>query len=422
MSTKRRTMVLVLIAILAVPGLASAIRKSRLVGRVLDPDGNPISGVAVDVTCPQDQSFHEMETTDKKGVFKVDFEELNVTYKYKFQKAGYQNLMVDQNWSLEGTKRLDFTMTPGQSPTGTAGPPTSTSSPAIDAFNSGVKAFENKDYKKAEALFEEALGHDPEFRQAWGALSVVHLEQGHYQDAVETAEKAIALGSTNDMVLRSRWEAYRNLGDEAKAEQARKDLEQTGRLTEEAKRIYNEGVKLGKAGDQEGAFALFQEAIETDRNLEVALLAVATTGVKIGKYAEAVAAANTILEEDPQNTDAIRIRYHAALSLGDDDVLIDSLVDLAVVEPEIARAGLWKLALDSYDGGDSVQAALRFRKVLEVDPNYPWANYLLGLVLMGEGDNQEAISYLERFIELAPEDPEAPSAQDLVAYLRENQS
>ncbi len=67
------------------------------------------------------------------------------------------------------------------------------------------------------------------------------------------------------------------------------------------------------------------------------------------------------------------------------------------------------------------EAGVRFRKVLEVDPNYPWANYLLGLVLMGEEDNREAISYLERFIQLAPDDPEAPSARDLVEYLSKNQ-
>jgi Flp pilus assembly protein TadD len=41
---------------------------------------------------------------------------------------------------------------------------------------------------------------------------------------------------------------------------------------------------------------------------------------------------------------------------------------------------------------------------------------------MGEGNNQEAIGYLRRFIELAPDDPETPSAKDLVAYLSQNES
>lgn len=422
MKSKRHMIVWLLIAILATPGLASARRKARCVGRVLDPDGNPIQGVAVTVTSPQIPTFQELETTDQKGIFKVDFEEVNVVYKYKFEKAGYQTTFAEQNWGLEGTHRHDFFMPPGETPTGAEGPPASTSNQAIDAFNQGVQAYEKQQYTQAQKLFEEALGHDPELRQAWAALSVVHLAQNHYQEAVETSEKAIELGSTNEIVMRSRWEAYRNLGDEDMAAQARADMEQTGRLAEEAKRIYNEGVAALKAGDEEGAFALFQEAVETDPNLERALLAVATTGTKIGRDEEAIAATNTLLAENPQNEDAIRIRYNAALNLGDEAVLIDALVGLAPFEPAIARAGLWKLALESYDGGDMLEAGKRFRKVLEVDPNYPWANYLLGLVLMGEGDNEEAISYLERFVQLAPDDPEAPSATELVKYLRENPS
>jgi tetratricopeptide (TPR) repeat protein len=422
MKTRQRTVLLILIMILVIPGLASAIRKARLVGRVLDPDGNPIAGVTVTATSPQIEDFHEVEITDKKGVFKFDFEELNVTYEYKFEKAGYQTTREGQNWSLEGTHRDDFVMTPGETPTGTEGPPASTSNKAIGAFNQGVVAYENKDFATAREKFEEALHHDPELRQAWGALSVVQLEQGHYREAAEASEKAIELGSTNEMVLRTRWEAYRNLGDETKAEEARAAMVETGRLAEDAKRVYNEGVHLLKAGDEEGAYAKFQEAVQFDPNLREAQLAVATTALKVEHWAEAEAAAEAILAEDPQDEEAIRIRYNAALGLGDDAILIDSLVDLAPFEPEIARAGLWKLALESYDGGDMVEAGKRFRKVLEVDPNYPWANYLLGLVLMGEGNNQEAIGYLERFIQLAPDDPEAPSARDLITYLRENQS
>jgi Tfp pilus assembly protein PilF len=421
MTSKQRTIVWLLIVILAVPGLVSARRKGRLVGRTVDPEGNPIAGVTVTATSPNIESFWEVETTDKKGVFKVDFEEVGVVYKYKFEKAGYQTLEAEQSWSLEGTKRHDFMMYPGEASMGAAGPPTSTSSAAIQAFNNGVAAFEAQDYATAAAKFEEAVGHDPELRQGWGALSVVLLEQGQHQEAAEAAERAIALGSTDVMVLRSRWEAYRNLGDEAKAAQAQAELEKTGRLAEEAKQVYNEGVQLLKAGDEEGAYANFQKAAELNPNLREAQLAVATTALKIDRHAEAAAAAKAILDENPQDEEALRIRYNAALSIGDDAMILDSLVGLAVIEPTIARDGLWKLALESYDGGDMDRAGERFRKVLEVDPNHPWANYLLGLVLMGEGDNETAISYLERFIQLAPDDPETPSAKDLVEYLRQGE-
>jgi tetratricopeptide (TPR) repeat protein len=422
MNTKQRTIVLFLIVALAVPGLVSAKRMGRLVGSVLDTDHQPITGVTVTSTSPQIPDFREVGITDEKGVFKVDFEEVGVTYQFKFEKAGYVTFDAELNWSLEGTKRNDFTMVQGASPMGDVAVPTSASSPAIAAFNTGVAAFKEKNYADALTRFQEAVDHDPKLRQAWGALSAVQLKLGHNQEAAEAAEKAMALGSTDVMVLQSRWEAYRNLGDEARAAEAQKDFETTGRLAEEAKKVYNEGVQLLKTGDEEGAYAKFQEAAEFDPNLRVAQLAVATTALKVDHNTEAAAAAQAILDENPQDEEAIRIRYNACLALGDDEMLIEALLGLADLEPTIARDGLWRLALESYDGDDMAQSEVRFGKVLEVDPNHPWANYLLGLVLMGEGNNQEAISYLQRFIELAPEDPEAPSARDLVAYLSKNES
>ena len=266
MNTKHRAIIWFLVLILTVPALTFAIRKGRLVGRVVDPEGNPIPGVSVTATSEDVPNFREVETTDKKGVFKLDFEEINVLYKYRFEKVGYQTLKTEQTWRKDGTARHDFTMQPGETSAVGDLPLASTSSPAVLAFNEGVKAFEAKDFASAEAKFEEALGHDPALRQGWAALSVVELEQEHYQETIEAAEKAIALGSTDQLVLRTRWEAYRQLGDEAKAAEAREDLERFGRLTEEAKRIFNEGVRLSKAGDNEGAFAKFQEAVEIDPN------------------------------------------------------------------------------------------------------------------------------------------------------------
>ena len=422
MNSKQRSIVLFLIVALAIPGLVSAKRKGRLVGRVIDPEKNPISGVTVTSTSPNIPDFRETDITDEKGVFKVDFEEVGVLYQFKFEKAGFVTFDAELNWTLEGTKRSDFIMVQGAAPMGGAAAPTSASNPAIDAFNSGAAAFEKKKYQEAKAKFEEAVGHDPEFRQGWGALSAAYLKVGQNAEAADAAEKAMAFGSTDVMVLQARWEAYRNLGDDVKAAEAQQDFEKTGRLAEEAKKVYNEGVQLHKAGDEEGAYAKFQDAVDFDPNLRLAQIAVATTALKIEEYAESAAAAQAVLDENPQDEDAIRINYNACLGLKDDEKLIGALVALAALEPTIARDGLWRLALEAYDSGDAANSQVRFAKVLEVDPNYPWANYLLGLVLMGEGDNQEAISYLERFIQLAPDDPEAPSAKDLVAYLRENQS
>ncbi len=122
---------------------------------------------------------------------------------------------------------------------------------------------------------------------------------GHNQEAAESAEKAIALGSKDEAILTARWQAYKNLKDDAKTAAALKDLEAFGRRTEEAKKLHNEGVALVKAGDSAGAFAKFQEALNLDPNLRPSLVGLATAGLKLGRNAEAATAAETILKADP---------------------------------------------------------------------------------------------------------------------------
>jgi len=417
MPMKKCTMAWLLFLVWIVPGLALAERRGRLVGKVLDPEGKPLPGVVVTATSPQIPSFREVQTTDKKGVFTVDFRQIEVTYHYRFDKTGYQSVEAEQEWSLEGTQHYEWTMYPGRSAALGEAPPVSTSEPAILAFNAGVTAFRAKDYATAEAKFKEAAGHDPNLRQAWAALSVVQVELGHNQEAAQAAEKAIALGSTDESVLTARWQAYRNLKDDVKAAAALKDLEASGRRAEEAKKLHNEGVALVKAKDHAGAFTKFQEALVVDPNLKVSQLGLAEAGVKIGRYAEAAVAAETVLTADPKNEQAIRVRYNACLGLGDKAKLVDALLGLAAFEPLVARNGLLKMAFDAYDANDLVQAKDLFGKVLAVDPSYPQAYYYLGVIDVGQGASAEAKSHLERFLQLAPNDPEANSAREMLKYL-----
>src|SRR5688572_5757116 len=88
-----------LILILTVPGLLSAARLARLIGKVVDTEGKPIAGVTVTTTSPKIPDFEQVATTDAKGIFKVDFERISVVYHYELEKAGYVTLRVDQNWT-----------------------------------------------------------------------------------------------------------------------------------------------------------------------------------------------------------------------------------------------------------------------------------------------------------------------------------
>jgi Tfp pilus assembly protein PilF len=228
----------------------------------------------------------------------------------------------------------------------------------------------------------------------------------------------MALGAMDEAVLTARWQAYKNLKDEAKAAEALKDLEKATHNTEEARKIHNDAVALLNSGNNAGAFAKFQEALGIDPNLEESQIGLATAALKIGKNAEAATAAETVLKADPENQQALRIRYNACLALGDKDRLFDSLVGLAAVEPAVAAKGMLALAFESYDANDRAKAKTRFLKVLETDPNQPLAHYYLALVLVNEGATAEAVPHLERFIELAPKSAEAATARDMLKALK----
>jgi Tfp pilus assembly protein PilF len=419
MRTKQQTLAWLLFLILMIPGLAFAERKGRLIGKVVDPEGKPIQGVTVTTSSKDIPKFKDVQTTDKKGMFTVDFSQVDVTYVYRFDKPGYQTMQIEQKWELEGSQLFTWTMQPGQSATAVGGSaPVSTSQPAIAAFNAGVTALKAKDEATAEAKFKEAVTDDPKFRQAWEVLSTVQLDLGRNQEAAEAAEKAMALGSTEPAVLTGRWQAYRNLKDDVKAAEAQKDLERIGRQTEEAKKLHNEGLALMKAGDDAGAFAKYQEALKLDPSLEPSLVGLATAGIKIGKYAEAEAAAESILKADPKNERAIRLRYNACLGLGDKAKLADALMGLAAYEPVKARDGLLRLAFEAYDANDMVLSKQRFNEALKIDPDYPQAHYYLGLINVGLGLSAEAKTHFERFVALAPNDPEANSAREAIKYLK----
>lgn len=154
-----------------------------------------------------------------------------------------------------------------------------------------------------------------------------------------------------------------------------------------------------------------------DPGLRAAQLGVATSGLKTGRSAEALAAAEAMLAAEPGNEEAIRIRYNAALQLADEDRIVEALSDLAPFEPAVARDGLWTLALHSYNADDRARAKDRLTRYLAIDPEHPHANYYLGLVCFEEGEKEEAIRHLQRFVELAPNDPEAGSAAELVRFL-----
>lgn len=401
-----------------IPVLAAAQPRARLIGKIVDESGKPIPDVSVTATSPQLPTFKQTLKTDKRGTFLIDFDEVNVTYHYRFEKAGYETVDVDQNWQLEGTQHFEWKMAPATVQVAAAGGAAVTMAPGVvDAYNAGVTAANAKDWATAETKLKEAVQADPKLARGWAMLASAEVQTGHNQEALDATDKAIALGLKDETVLTARWQAYKNLKDDVKAAEAQKELEAAGKATEQAKKLHNEAVALVKAGDNAGALAKFEDALKIDPSLEASQLGLATAALALGRNEEAATAAESVLKTDPKNEQALRLRYNACLKLGDKQRLYDALVGLAQVEPTVAGKGVLALAFEAYDANDSQTAKARFQKALEIDPNQPLAYYYLGMAYVSEGDNAKARSYLEKFVAMAPTSNEAATARDILKQL-----
>jgi Flp pilus assembly protein TadD len=74
--------------------------------------------------------------------------------------------------------------------------------------------------------------------------------------------------------------------------------------------------------------------------------------------------------------------------------------------------------IELYNGNRIPEAAKVLEGVLQTDPKNARAHYMLGLCYTNTGDLARAKEHLETFLQLAPNDPEAQSARQMLAELK----
>ena len=65
------------------------------------------------------------------------------------------------------------------------------------------------------------------------------------------------------------------------------------------------------------------------------------------------------------------------------------------------------------DGG----ARPLLEKCLDADPDFPQCNFEYGMLLLRLGDMEGAKAHLEKYLEVAPDGPDAATAQETIKYL-----
>jgi len=191
-------------------------------------------------------------------------------------------------------------------------------------------------------------------------------------------------------------------------------------LTEQRERaipVFNDGVALLEAGDNAAALEEFSEASEIDPDFVAASSATAAVAMELEDFATAADAAENLVRLDPENLSAISTAYFAELMLVDMERFIPSARRLADASPEVVSNEMVQHARVLFDNEELAGSRTLLELIIEKEPETIDAYLQLGLVCNMLSDAACAKNALNRYLELAPDGPDATTARSLLDYL-----
>lgn len=431
---------------------AHAADQGRLLGTVVDAAGSPLAGVKVIITSPDMATYRVEKTSDAHGQFSAIILDAQRQYRIHLEKQGYVTLEQPLKLKIEDTLRESYSLQPDAGPAAAgsqrsqrseqggaaapAGQPAGTSGkapapPPADAaeakarhdaavaYNEGVTALKAKDMQTATAKFEQAATVDPKLAEAHAILAGLYLEQHRPADALAAADRALALEPGKPRVMIDRYQALKALGDKQRAAQALAELAASHPGPELARDVavslYNEAADALREKHVEDAAADLKRAIEVDRTLEPAYGALANIDLTKKDYPAALDVADRWVAAAPQSLSALQLRYK----------VLSELKDPRAQQAKAAMDGAKGDAsnplnhgIELYNGNRIPEATKVFESVLQTDPKNARAHYMLGLCYTNTGDLARAKEHLETFLQLAPNDPDAQNARQMLAELK----
>jgi tetratricopeptide (TPR) repeat protein len=187
---------------------------------------------------------------------------------------------------------------------------------------------------------------------------------------------------------------------------------------------YNEGVTALRGKDLAGAATNLEKAASLNPALPEPQIALAEVYLEQKRYGEALAAADRYLALKPGDVEGLRARYDALKQVGDVEKAREALDALAIADaknPETA-VRLFNEGAERARTGKLEDATSYFEKVVEIapdDPKFAKAHYILGLTYSkDESKKERAKERLQAFLKLAPNDPDAATAKEMLAYLK----
>ncbi len=185
-----------------------------------------------------------------------------------------------------------------------------------------------------------------------------------------------------------------------------------------AANAFNEGATAFNASDYATAKAKFQEAMTLNPNLTQAYQAMGRVHLAEKNYVEAAAAAEKVLSMSPGDAKAQALAYEAYTAAGDKAKAKQFEAALAAANPKVAAVNFYNQGVELFNAGKPAEALPMLEKALAADAENAKIHNLLGLCYVNMGQNAKAKEHFEKFVAMAPNDPEAAAAKEMLQYLK----
>ncbi|HYK05249.1 MAG TPA: tetratricopeptide repeat protein [Thermoanaerobaculia bacterium] len=176
---------------------------------------------------------------------------------------------------------------------------------------------------------------------------------------------------------------------------------------------YNEGATMMNAGDVNGAIAKFNEAVTAKPDLVAGWMALAKANARQKNHQKAIDAAKKALEFDDEDTDMWTVLYQSYTGLGDKTNAAAAQAKM----PANANA-LFNQAARLINEGKDAEAETALKQAVAADAKFAQAFYELGMVYVRSGKSAEAREALTKYLELDPSGKDAPTAKEMLTYLK----
>lgn len=308
--------------------------------------------------------------------------------------SGAQKLTIRQM----GNAKIDFTLTPEDlvaqevAAPATPGEPADEGSaapvqPKIDPWDMALNRAAEGDLEGSLPFFDKAIGDEPEDAERRGAYAKVLYQLQRYDEAEIQAGASVELAPDN---LDNRMVLY-------SIHVGRGDLDDAKVILEEIQAIAPGDIRV--------------------------LRQLAFIASESGDTAEAIAAYEALTKADPDNSDgwlSLGDLYAGAGELAKSEQAYQRVVELEPADAHQIFFNIGALTINKPNRSEAEtrKAISAFRKAIELKPDYLQAHKQLAFALLGIGDRAGARQSLERYVELAPDAPDAQQMRSMIATLK----